>query len=517
MIVMSPLHPRRGARGDGSLGPPSRKEQELREVSRQIAELAPQKFATVREAFRYLRPDYAGRVSRSEVCYFFRAYGVERSQANRLFAYFDPSEKDDIDCKEFIEYFRRQIHPEEEPGHPDYALGNTSAGPSTPRAPTSELNAAAAGVLCAQITHEFHYDLEQVRAKAPQRFSHVREALRLVDGDYDGAITRGEMQHFFRAFGVDEMTSDRFFNMLAADGSGGANYHLFVQVVGPFLELPGVVASVQTASRPQSARSRPSSARSRPSSARSRPPSAQRHLDPPGSTGAVKQCDDGEIKSVLESALSSTNPLLPAVAAQSRKESPAIARHRSPAHRQSREGPLPGVKEPRESSQSGRDRSRPPLSARKDSKAPPEILVCESPRVPDSARSDRKPQGMWTPAPQGSCKDDASKTADNETMISRQGSILVPQKLEQPFEAVASAPPPKKAQGRRPMGIQRGGQAGVQHVAAAEQKVKDFTQVAQPQDEIVTVASREALTSGGRRVATPRRPPSRARNQLESM
>ena len=52
-IVMTPLHPRSCSRGDGSLGPPSRKEQELREVCRQIAELAPQKFGTVREAHNY--------------------------------------------------------------------------------------------------------------------------------------------------------------------------------------------------------------------------------------------------------------------------------------------------------------------------------------------------------------------------------------------------------------------------------------------------------------------------------
>merc|ERR1719409_2273124 len=98
-IVMSPLHPRRGARGDGSCGPPSREDKEILEVCRQVAELAPQKFSSVREAFRFLRPDHNGRVSRSQVQYFFRAYGVERVQADRLFTYFESSDNDDIDCQ----------------------------------------------------------------------------------------------------------------------------------------------------------------------------------------------------------------------------------------------------------------------------------------------------------------------------------------------------------------------------------------------------------------------------------
>merc|ERR1719162_577258 len=182
MVVMAPLHPRGGARGNGALGPPSRAEQELIEVCKQVAELAPQKFTNVREAFRYLRPDHNGRVSRSEVQYFFRAYGIEKVQANRLFAFFEPSEKDDIDCQEFIQFFREHIHEnDEEPGL-DGGTG-ASACPSVPGTPALAA-AAAPGWLCAHISNEFYNMLQQVKEKAPQKFSHVREALRIVDLDY---------------------------------------------------------------------------------------------------------------------------------------------------------------------------------------------------------------------------------------------------------------------------------------------------------------------------------------------
>lgn len=486
---MSPLHPRRGARGDGAQGPPNQAEQELLEVCRQIAELAPQKFNTVREAFRYLRPDHNGRVSRSEVCYFFRAYGVERAQADRLFAFFEPSERDDIDCQEFIEFFRQHIHDDEEPGVQG-GTGDASACPPVPESCAS----AAAGSSCAKISNEFHEMLETVKEKAPQKFSHVREALRIVDVDYDGSITRSEMQNFFRAFGIDEMSSDRFFNKMATGGPGGVNYHTFVQVVGPFLDLPGVVAATNP-NRPQSARGRPSSARSRPPSAERRP--------------AIGQ--EGSVKELLESVLSACGSRgLPAAA---------------------RDSPRAGsCQERRESS---RNRSGAQLSARRNCSAPRELSTCDSPRLPGgSVRSNSKQQERLSSRPCSPAPRHASKELPvNENVAfwnegachapvnQMQGNDNVPEKHEQS----PPAPPPPGAgrPGRRPMGIQRGSaHVGVQRVAPVPEKAKDFTHMGDLPAEVVTASTRECLMSDRRPVATPmtpvRRPGSRGRPQCQS-
>lgn len=105
---------------------------------------------------------------------------------------------------------------------------------------------------------DFREELEIIQTKAPQRFSHVREVLRIVDGDYDGHISRHEMQHFFRVFGMAEGTADRFFNRLNDICSGGGNYRTFVKHIGPYLELPGTPAAMRPlsstpGSRPNSA------------------------------------------------------------------------------------------------------------------------------------------------------------------------------------------------------------------------------------------------------------------------
>jgi len=272
---MSPSHPRRRSRGDGSLGPLSKEDQELQSVCRQISDLAPQKFTTVREAFRYLRPDRNGMASRSDILYFLRAYGVEEQQASRVYERFDPDEVGSIDCCQFVDFMRPHVAPDGDDmeliaGLTTEAVPRALVSPCSGRlaSPSASsflpkavgLPASDCPDVVARVSKEFWPILNMVHEKASQRFSHIREALRIVDADYDGCITRGEMQNFFRAFGVGEKESDRFYEALAGGGPGGANYHSFVQVVGPYLDLAGVVTAMQ---RSASRASRPGSASSR--------------------------------------------------------------------------------------------------------------------------------------------------------------------------------------------------------------------------------------------------------------
>lgn len=459
------MHPRRGARGDGSLGPPNAHEKELLEVCQQVAELAPQKFSTVREAFRYLRPDHNGKVSRSQVQYFFRAYGVERVQADRLYHYFVPDENDLIDGHQFIDFFRQYINPGEEGGVCQQPPARQPAAVS-PAAP----GAAHADPMCVKISNEFHYLLEEVREKAPQRFDHVREALRIVDGDYDGSITRSELQHFFRCFGIDELRADKFFDRMAVGGPGGVNYHAFVQVVAPFLDLPGVEAFKQLPARPQS----------RPQSARSRPPSNGRRYsssqDRPGSPQAAER------KEVLENALSYESPCLPALPRQ--------------------DNGLGGLCTPR--SQRG-SRCESPMSVRG---RPQQLLAQRG----SSASRERPLPVCNSPRPSSSQQrcGEHKKDQAHQLLLGN----FKPQSHEG-CEDFKPAPPPAAGRpGRRPMGIQHitpvARKVGDVPVA---QKVRDNSQGENLQPEVLAVSTSQALISGGRPVATPRRPVASPRRQ----
>jgi Ca2+-binding EF-hand superfamily protein len=284
----------------------SKEDEELQSVCRQISDLAPQKFTTVREAFRYLRPDRNGMANRSDILYFLRAYGVEAEQASRIYSRFDRDGAGSIDCNRFVDFMRPYVAPDGEDmelmagltteqvrissASPRHArLRSPSTSSSVPKA--VGLPAADSPEVIERVTKEFWPILNMVHEKAPQRFSHVREALRIVDVDYDGCITRGEMQNFFRAFGVGEKEADKFYEKLARGGPGGANYHSFVQIVGPYLDLPGMVTATQRASstsRPGSACSR---GRSTPRGAFMQGKSCQRLVLDGGQEALGDRCD----------------------------------------------------------------------------------------------------------------------------------------------------------------------------------------------------------------------------------
>lgn len=470
-IVMSPLHPRRSARGNGALGPPSRKEQELRQVCRQIAELAPQKFTSVREAFRYLRADHNGRVSRSQVLYFFRAYGVQSSQANRLFEYFERSGDDDIDCQEFIEAFRPHIAAQDEPG---IEVGSESA----PGSFASPSNSSSMEPLVAKIANEFHYTLEEVRVKAPQKFSHVREALRIVDTDYDGCITQTEMRDFFRTFAIDEGVADRFFNRLAKGGPGGANYHTFVQIVAPFMDLPGVVAHSKPPSRPQSADGRPASAR-------------RRRLAAPGADNGQDQ--PAEVL-ILEGALSARgSPCLPALAYHGQKqalESPSSARRSNSRQRM-------------QSPRSGSERLCTPRSSRGSREELGEGSRASSP----SARG--HPCQGNTPCQREAIRNAPLESERTGPIDHRAHQLVLGNFGDQ--DVFKPMVPSAARHGRRPAGIQPeapslAGRSGRRPMGIPVTKAQDVADMGQVKPEMATPVKsigNAALMSGGRPIASP--------------
>lgn len=93
---------------------------------------------------------------------------------------------------------------------------------------------------------ELHSICEMIGQKAAMKYRTVREALRFVDADRDGFVTRSEVEYFFRAYDVSsETVAGHLVNRLDPSGIGEIEYSDFVSFIGPFIrgEPPAALAA----------------------------------------------------------------------------------------------------------------------------------------------------------------------------------------------------------------------------------------------------------------------------------
>jgi len=256
LLVASARGPRRGVHAGPNLAalpPQEREDQELRTICEEIGFKAAQKFGTVREAFRYLDADHDGSISKSEMEYFFRAYNYPSSTADRFFNKLDKDGSGFVEYGEFMKFVAPYVQPEQfyTPGPSQCPSPECSSGVST-RAPSpiggisvgSGGNIASTGGARQEALSKDLTDvLKFIGRKASEKFYHARDVFRYVDSNGDGQISQGEIRWFFRAFNLAEASADEFFKRFAS--SGGVDYFEFVQVLGPYLDLPGVQALMQ--------------------------------------------------------------------------------------------------------------------------------------------------------------------------------------------------------------------------------------------------------------------------------
>jgi len=220
-----------------------KKERELRLVCEQIGQKASQKFRTARDAFRYVDSDKDGKVTRSEMRYFFLAYNFPKVVADRFFDHMDRDNSGEVDFQEFINFLGPYIQPahtsdayadDEEPRSNMNTAPRVRVPTGPPRKPAGDRKPA--------IDREFRDVLELIRIKAVQKFHNAREVFNFVDINYDGTINRNEMRAFFQAFNLPKEKADAFFDALDEDGSEDVEYMEFLKHVGPYIELPGIAA-----------------------------------------------------------------------------------------------------------------------------------------------------------------------------------------------------------------------------------------------------------------------------------
>lgn len=229
-----------GARRDSAAAD----DHELQSMCEQIGMKAAQKFKTVREAFRYLDADHDGKISRSEIHYFFRAYNIPAHIADRFFDKLDYDGSGEVEYGEITRYLARYIQS-------DYDNGGWSSPESGSEASTrmpspEDVVEPTVGDVQAKnpMDREVQDALTFIGMKAKEKFGHARELFRRVDCNDDGRISKKEMRYFYRVFNLSETGADKLFNFMGGELTGDVSYHDFVGLVGPFLELPGTQAAM---------------------------------------------------------------------------------------------------------------------------------------------------------------------------------------------------------------------------------------------------------------------------------
>jgi Ca2+-binding EF-hand superfamily protein len=234
----------------GKLRQEDKEDHELRSVCEAIGLKAAQKFSTVRQAFRYLDADHDGKISRSEMQYFFRAYNFAGDTADRFFNKLDHDNSGEVEYAEFMKYVAPYVQPEAVITCESTNECSSNASTRTP-SPTSSTGQPTANSERG-VPPDVQSSLTFIGQKAEEKFSHARGVFRCVDCNDDGRISRGEMRYFFRVFNRSEADADKVYEHLANGTSGDVDYYAFVGLLGPFLSLPGTAAAMSQ--RPEGSR-----------------------------------------------------------------------------------------------------------------------------------------------------------------------------------------------------------------------------------------------------------------------
>jgi len=227
---------------------------EFAEVLKVIGQKVPSKFPSLRHVWRYVDNDHDGKVSKSEMRAFFRAFNLSQEESDRLYDRMDQEGDGEIYYEHFVKYLGPFIAPDAtdvssilkapkktkqvvtSPADPSLMRqsGCRSPEPPSPRRSGGhevELDQDP------ELRHELKALMIDIGRKLPLKFKHQRDAFRMLDLKRDGRITRSEMQSFFRGFGRDEQVADRIFDMLKEEPHFQVDFKSFMshfdKIIGP--------------------------------------------------------------------------------------------------------------------------------------------------------------------------------------------------------------------------------------------------------------------------------------------
>jgi Ca2+-binding EF-hand superfamily protein len=223
-----------GRRGLESEAPPL-SDKEYNKMVNEIGLSAAKKHTSVRKAFCEMDEDKNGYITSDEVAKFLRGFGYpNQACSDRFFNYLDRNNSGSIDYDEFVGVFAPYIQPAKGAGEsilpgkhsPSPAL-HVSKGFHDPFSLESLPTARAPPIKAApnhMVAKEIKHIVASINGKAEEKLGSIRKALRTVEKDSAGNVSRDGMKKFLRNYGVqDNATSDKFFNSLDSDGNGFLN------------------------------------------------------------------------------------------------------------------------------------------------------------------------------------------------------------------------------------------------------------------------------------------------------
>lgn len=189
---------------------------ELEVAFKSIGEMAAQRFATARRAFRKLDSDHNGRITREEIHTYLRNYGWEHV-TDKLFDSLDRDRSGFLNFQEFQE----KVAPYIQPSHP-----HSCYKPSRRSLSLTNRDVSGKGLKLA----------EEIGLKAGAKFNTVRKAFRHLDCDKDGVLERKEVRKFFEEHGFDRKSADLFFDEIDRDKSDLIRFGEFQGLLGPYIQ-----------------------------------------------------------------------------------------------------------------------------------------------------------------------------------------------------------------------------------------------------------------------------------------
>jgi Ca2+-binding EF-hand superfamily protein len=228
---------------------------EFADVLKIIGQKVPSKFPSLRHVWRYVDNDHDGKVSKSELRAFFRAFNLSQEESDRLYERMDQEGDGEIYYEHFVNYLGPFVAPDAtevssilkapkktkqvvtSPADPSL-MKHTSPSPQPPSPRLTRSKSARYQVeQDAEMRHELKALMIDIGRKLPLKFKHQRDAFRMLDLQRDGRITRTEMRSFFRGFGWGDQVADKMFDMLKEEPHDEVDYKSFMshfdKIIGP--------------------------------------------------------------------------------------------------------------------------------------------------------------------------------------------------------------------------------------------------------------------------------------------
>jgi len=179
----------------------------LRKLMQDVGDKLLLKFRQPRDAFKPLNLQRLGRISRDELCAFFRGFGHPQEVADWVYDLLKDG-RGDLEYTVFMSHF-------------ESILGRNFRALSQP-----PVLVIPDPIACMEVNKT----VDVLKRFLMSKCSSLQEAYRLLDANKDGKVTQAELRAFAKKLGVAAVSADQLFHALDVDGVGCINFLQFTRL-----------------------------------------------------------------------------------------------------------------------------------------------------------------------------------------------------------------------------------------------------------------------------------------------